>query len=141
MQEQSRKNLTSIALVVGVLFLVFVIYTLIRHIPALQTALQTPFPQALKEASLWFTLAEMLFYSAVMVALFGFISVWLPELRFVLWAGTALVVLAGLLYLAAAVTYYQGNGMGPLVQQGGFMFLVSLIFPFIVRMLLKRFRK
>ena len=141
MQEQSRKNLTSIALVAGILVLVFVIYTLIRHIPALQASLQTPFPQALGEAGLWFTLAEMLFYSAVMVALFGFISVWLPGLRFVLWAGTGLVILAGLLYLAAAVTYYQSNGMGPLVQQGGFMFLVSLIFPFIVRMLLKRFRK
>jgi hypothetical protein len=141
MNEQPRDKLRTIAFVIGILDAIFILFTIIRHIPALQAALQTPFPQVLKEGGLWFTLAEMLFYSAVLAALFGLISLWLPELRFILWAGTALVVVAGLLYLVAVVTYYQSQGMGPFIQQGGFMFLVSLVFPFIVRMLLKRMNR
>jgi hypothetical protein len=73
------------------------------------------------------------------VALYGLLSLWLPELYFILWFGAGLVVGAGLLYLLAAVVYYLGAGMGVPVQQGIFMFLLSLSVPILAVKLNKRY--
>jgi hypothetical protein len=65
----------------------------------------------------------------------------MPELRFILWFGVGMVILAGLVYLLAAVMYYQGAGMGAPVQQGIFMFLLSLAVLILVVMLLRRYKR
>ena len=91
--------------------------------------LQTPGSQALRDYELLFTLGETLFISAGLVAFYGLISLWLADLRIILWAGLSLVVVAGLVYLMGAVTCYQTQGIGPGIPQGGSMFLLSLAIP------------
>ena len=130
-----------IALGLGILDVILIFITLLRHASVLQAALATPFAQAWKQAELWSALAEMLFYCAILVALYGLISLWLPELRIILWIGVGLVVVAGLVYLLAAVVYYRSQGMGAPIQQGLFMFLLSVAFPFLVFKLLKRLNR
>jgi hypothetical protein len=128
---------------IGIAFLdvILVFITLIRHVPALQVAMEAPFPQILKISTLWSALAELLFYWAILVALYGLTSLWLPDLRFTLWVGAGMVVVAGMIYLLSGVIYYQNQGMGPPFQQGIFMFLLSLAVPFLVFKLLKRLQR
>jgi len=129
-----------IKLAIGIAFLdVFMIFiTLIRYVPILMAAVEPPFSQLLRDARVWSILAELLFYWAILVVLYGLISLWLPELRFILWTGVALGVVAGLIYVLAGVMYYQCHGMGAPIQQGGFMFLLSASAPFLMYKLLKR---
>jgi len=130
-----------IALGFAILDGILIVITLIRHLSALQPAFLTPFPQVLMDAGSWFTVAEMCFYCAVLVAFYGLFLLWLPELPFILWFGAGLVVSAGLLYLLAAIMYYRGAGMGAPVQQGIFMFLLSLAVPILARMLTGRVKR
>jgi hypothetical protein len=132
-------NLFAIILAVVDVILIFI--TLMMHVPALQEAVVCSFPEVLFEHGLWTVAAETMFYCAILVTLYGLISIWLPEMHFILWAGAGLAVLAGLVYLLASLTYYQGHGMGAPIQQGGFMFLVSLAFPFLVFKLLRHERQ
>ena len=131
----------AIALGIAILDVILILSTLIRHLPRLLPAFLIPFPQVLLDAGSWFTLAEICFYCAVLVALYGFVSLWLPELRFVLWFGAGSVVGTGLLYLLAAGMYYHCAGMGVPVQQGIFMFLLSLTVPILVGMLNNRYTR
>jgi hypothetical protein len=128
-----------IALGIAILDVLLILITLIRHLPMLQPAFLIPFPQVLMDAGSWFTVAEICFSCAALVALYGLLSLWLPELYFILWFGAGLVVGAGLLYLLAAVVYYLGAGMGVPVQQGIFMFLLSLSVPILAAKLNKRY--
>jgi hypothetical protein len=130
-----------IALGIATLDVILILITLIRHLPRMQPAFLIPFPQVLMDAGSWFTLAEICFYCAVLVALYGLLSLWLPELRFILWVGAGLVVGAGLLYLLAGVMYYRGAGMGAPFQQGIFMFLLSLAVPVLAVKLLRRYKR
>jgi hypothetical protein len=126
------------ALGIAILDVILILITLIRNLPRLQPAFLIPFPQVLLDAASWFTLAEICFYCAMLVALYGLFSLWMPELRFILWFGAGLVVGAGLLYLVAAAIYYRGAGMGVPFQQGLFMFLLSLSVPILVVRLNRR---
>jgi hypothetical protein len=130
-----------IAVGIAILDVILILITLIRHMPALQDAMEPPFPQMLKESGLWSVVAELLFYWAILVALYGLTSLWLPDLRFTLWVGAGLVVIAGMVYLLAGVMYFQNQGMGPPFQQGIFMFLLCLSAPFLVFKLLKRVKR
>jgi hypothetical protein len=130
-----------IALGIAFLDVILILLTLIQQLPRLQPAFLIPFPQILMDAGAWFTLAEICFYCAALVALYGFISLWMPELYFILWFGAGLVVGTGLLYLIAAVMYYHGAGMGVPVQQGIFMFLLSLAVPILVIKLNRRYTR
>ena len=130
-----------IAFVLAILDVVLIFLTLIRYVPALQEAVNGSYPKVLLGPGLWSVAAETMFYCAILVTLYGLISLWLPEMHFILWAGAGLAVLAGLVYLLYSATYYHGHGMGAPIQQGGFMFLVSLAFPFLVYKLLKRERQ
>jgi hypothetical protein len=127
-----------IAIVLAILDVILIFITIMKHVPALQEAVASSFPKVLFEPGLWTVAAETMFYCAILVTLYGLISLWLPEMHFILWAGAGLAVLAGLIYLLASATYYQDHGMGAPIQQGGFMFLVSLAFPFLVYKLLIR---
>jgi hypothetical protein len=130
-----------IAIILAILDVILIFITLLKHVPALQEAVVCSFPEVLFEPRLWTVAAETMFYCAILVTLYGLISLWLPEMHFILWAGAGLAVLAGSVYLLASATYYQDHGMGAPIQQGGFMFLVSLAFPFLVYKLLKRERQ
>jgi hypothetical protein len=132
------KNLFAIFL--AILDVALIYYTLMNHIPALEDAVIFSFPQVLLEPGLWTVAAETLFCCAILVTVYGLITVWLPEMFFILWAGAGLAILAGLVYLVAAVTFYQSQGMGAPIQQGGFMFLISLTFPLLVLRLLRRMK-
>ncbi len=114
------------ALGIAILDVVLILITIVKQLPRLQPAFLIPFPQVLTDADSWFTLAEICFYCAALVLLYGLLSLWLPELHFVLWLGAGLVVGAGLLYLLAGVMYFRTAGMGIRFQQGIFMFLLSL---------------
>ena len=130
-----------IALGIAILDVILILLTLIRQLPRLQPAFLIPFPKVLMDAGSWFTLAEICFYCAALVALYGFLTMWMPELYFILWFGAGLVVGSGLLYLLAAVMYYHGAGMGIPVQQGIFMFLLSMTVPILVVKLNKRYTR
>jgi len=130
-----------IAIVLAILDVILIYITLIKYVPALQEAVNYSFPRVLREPGLWSVAAETMFYCAILVTLYGLISLWLPEMHFILWAGAGLAILAGMVYLLSSATYYLGHGMGAPIQQGGFMFLVSLAFPFLVYKLLKRERQ
>ncbi len=127
------------ALGIAILDVILILVTLINQLPRLQPAFMIPFPQVLKDAASWFTLAEICFCCAILVVLYGLISLWLPELHFVLWLGAGLVVGAGLLYLLAGVMYFRSTGMGVPFQQGIFMFLLSLSVIILAVRLNKRF--
>ena len=127
-----------IAIVLAILDVILIFITVMKHVPALQEAVVSSFPTVLFEPGLWTVVAETLFYCAILVTVYGLISLWLPEMHFILWAGAGLAVLAGLVYMLASMTYYLSHGMGAPIQQGGFMFLVSLAFPFLVYKLLRR---
>jgi hypothetical protein len=129
-----------IALGLAILDVILILITLLRHAYALQEAMVLPLTQAWKQSELWAVLAEMLFYCAILVALYGLISLWLSELRIILWIGVGLVFMAGLVYLLSAVVYYQSEGMGAPIQQGLFMFLFSICSPFLAFKLIKRIR-
>lgn len=128
-----------LALGIAILDVIAILITLIQNLPRLQPTFLIPFPQVLMDAGSWFTLAEICFYCAALVALYGLLSLWLPELYFILWFGAGLVIGAGLLYLLGAGLYYRVAGMGVQAQQGIFMFLLSLTAPILVVRLNKRF--
>ena len=130
-----------VALGIAFLDVILILITLIKRIPGLQFAFLIPFPQVLKVPGLWFKVAEICFYCSVLVALYCLISLWIPEVRFILWIGAGLVVGAGVLYLLGAVVYYWGEGMGVPVQQGIFMFLLSLAVPFLMLKLVRRYKR
>jgi hypothetical protein len=127
------------ALGVATLDVILILITLIKQLPRLQPAFLAPFPQVLMDSWLWFTVAEICFYCAFLVALYCLVSLWIPEARFILWIGAGLVVGAGLLYLVAALVYYRAEGMGVPFQQGIFMFLLSLSVPVLVVRLIHRY--
>jgi hypothetical protein len=129
------------ALGIAILDVILILITLIQQLPRLQPAFLIPFPQVLMDAGSWFILAEICFYCAVLVALYGMLALWMPELIAVLWFGAGLVVGAGLLYLTAGLMYYRGSGMGVPVQQGFFMFLLSLTAPILAVRMLKRYER
>jgi hypothetical protein len=133
---QSMRYMAALGIAFPVVILIFI--TLIRHVPMLVEAMGISPSQPLKEFSMWSVIAEMVFLWAILVGLYGLVSLWLPELRFILWFGMGLAVLAGMLYLIAGVMYYQRQGMGAPFQQGAFMFLFSLILPFLAFKLLER---
>jgi hypothetical protein len=137
--RQPTRN--KIALGIAILDVILILITLIRQLPGLQPAFLIPFPQVLMDAGSWFTLAEICFCCALLVALYGLLTLWLPELISILWFGAGLVVGAGLLYLLAAVMYYHGAGMGVPVQQGIFMLLLSLSVPIVAVKLTRRVKK
>jgi hypothetical protein len=126
------------ALAFASLDVILILLTLINQLPRLGPAFLIPYPQVLVEASVWFTLASISFCCAVLVALYCLISLWIPEVKFILWYGAAAVVGSGVLYLVAAVMYYRGAGMGVPVQQGLFMFLLSLSVPILAARLSRR---
>jgi len=130
-----------IALGIAILDVSLIVITLIRHLSELQPAFLIPLSQVLMDAGYWFTVAEMCFYCAVLVALYGLLLLWLPEMPYILWFGAGLVVGAGLLYLLAAILYYRGAGIGAPVEQGIFMFLLSLTIPILARMLSGRLKR
>jgi hypothetical protein len=129
MEQISQRRRYNIAMEMGILYAIIILYTILRRIPEVVTVLQTPGSQALRDYELLFTLGETLFISAGLVAFYGLISLWLADLRIILWAGLSLVVVAGLVYLMGAVTCYQTQGIGPAIPQGGSMFLLSLAIP------------
>ena len=126
MEQISKHRRYNIALEMGILYAIIILYISLPRIPEILTSLQTPGSEALRDHGLLFTLGETLFISAGLVAFYGLISLWLADLRFILWAGLSLVVVAGLVYLMGAVSYYQTQGIGPAIPQGGAMFLLSL---------------
>lgn len=126
-----------IALGVALLDLILIFITLIQHIPALVTAMGIFPSQTLEKSGLWAIIAEVLFIWAMLVMLYGMLSLWLPELRFTLWAGVGLAVLAGGFYLLAGVLDYHQQGLGAPLRQGLFMFLLSLTLPLLAIRLVK----
>lgn len=128
------------ALGIATLDVILILITLIKELPRLQPAFLEPFPQVLMDAWLWFTVAEICFSCAFLVALYCLVSVWIPEARFILWIGAGLVVAAGLLYLVAALVYFRADGMGVPFQQGIFMFLLSLSVPVLAVKLIRRYK-
>ena len=134
-----RKQSSHYPIAFGIAFvdIILIFITLIQHIPALVTAMGIFPSQMLGKSGLWAIIAEMLFIWAMLVMLYGMISLWLPELRFTLWAGVGLAVLAGGFYLLAGVLYYHQQGMGAPLRQGLFMFLLSLTMTFLAMRLLK----
>jgi hypothetical protein len=127
-----------IALGLAILDGVLVVLTLVRHADVFRAAFDAPFTQLLAQSTWWSGMAEVLFYCTTMVTLYGLISLWMPDLRIVLWAGLSLVVIAGLLYLLSALLFFRSDGMGAPVQQGLFMFVISILFPLLLIKLLRR---
>ena len=141
MNLSRRPMLHKIALGLAILVGILILITLVKHFPALKANLASPFTQALMGPGLWSVVAETLFYISILLVLYGLVSLWLPDLRIILWVGVSLGVIAGLLYLVAGVLFYQSQGMGAPIQQGLFMFLISLASPFLIFKLLKRVNK
>jgi hypothetical protein len=140
MEQISKRRRYNIALEMGVLYSIIILLTFFRRVPGLLALLQRPGSGAWKDHGALFMLGEAVFISAGLVAFYGLISLWLADLRFILWSGLGLVVLAGLIYLAGAVTCYQTQGLGPAIPQGAAMFLLSLLIPILTGNLLMRFR-
>lgn len=131
--ERKRMSTTPlIALVIAVIDIALIIFLLYKELPNLQAEFQTPFPQILTQAKMWFKLAEVMFQSAGLIMVYGLISLIFPRLRFVLKLGAGLANLAGVPYLFSLVMSYRSHDMGVSIVQAMIMFLLCMILPFLV---------
>jgi hypothetical protein len=141
MDQISKRRRYNIALEMGILYSIIILYTVMRNVPELIQLLQTSGTPLIQDYSVLFSIGETLFISGCLVAFYGLLSLWLADLRFILWAGLGLVVVAGCTYLMGAVTSYQTRGIGPAIPQGGSMFLLSLFIPVLTSKLVMRPRR
>lgn len=131
---ERKKHSTSplIALIIALIDTSLIIFLLLRQLPILQAEFQTPFPQILTQAGMWFKLAEVMFQSAGLIMVYGLISLIFPKLRFILQAGAGLANLAGVPYLFSLVMSYRSPGMGVSIVQAMIMFLLCMTLPYLV---------
>lgn len=120
-----------IPLLIALIDAVLIYFTLRKELPLLQGDFQTPFPYVLKQAGMWFNLAEMMFHSAGLIIVYGMISLVYPRLRFVLVMGVYLANLAGVPYLFSVLTSFRSRQPVPTIQQAILMFLVCMTLPFL----------
>jgi hypothetical protein len=132
MERKSHSTSPRIAFWIALIDILLIYFTLHRELPALKIEFQTPFPQVLNQAGMWFKLAEMLFHSAGLIMLFGMISLLIPKLRFVLQFGAGLANLAGVPYLFSLVMTYRSRDLGVSIRQAILMFVLCMILPFLV---------
>jgi hypothetical protein len=125
-----------IAFLIALIDVVLIYFTLRKELPLLQGSFQTPFPNVLYQAEMWFNLAEMMFHSAGLIIVYGMISLLIPRLRFVLVSGVYLANLAGVPYLFSVLTSFRSREPIPTIQQAILMFLVCMILPFLASRLI-----
>jgi hypothetical protein len=131
---ERKKQATSpfIALLIALIDAGLIIFLLQKELPTLQAEFQTPFPQILMQAGMWFKLAEVMFQSAGLIMVYGLISLIFPKLRFLLQLGAGLANLAGVPYLFSLVMTYRSPGMGVSIVQAMIMFLLCMTLPYLV---------
>lgn len=141
MDQISKRRRYNIALEMGILYSIIVLFTVMRNVPGFLHLLTTSGTPLIQDHSVLFSIGETLFISGSLVALYGLLSLWLADLHFILWVGLGLVVVAGCTYLMGAVTAFHTRGIGPAIPQGGSMFLLSLFIPVLTSKLFLRLRR
>ena len=136
MERKSHSTTPMVAILMALIVVILIFFTLHRELPALQAEFQTPFPQILNQAGMWFKLAEVLFHSAGLIMIYGMISLLFPKLRFVLQLGAGLANLAGVPYLFSLVMTYRSHVLGVSIQLAMIMFLLCMILPYLVSRLI-----
>jgi hypothetical protein len=132
MERKSQSTTPRIAFWIALIDLILIFFTLRKELPALQIEFQTPFPQVMNQAGMWFKLAEILFHSAGLIMIYGLISLLFPRLRFILQLGAGLANLAGVPYLFSLVMSYRSHQHGMNIQLAILMFLLCMILPYLV---------
>jgi hypothetical protein len=136
MERKSQSTTPRIAILIALIDVILIFFTVRTELPSLQAEFQTPFPQILNQAGMWFNLAEILFHSAGLIMVYGLISLIFPRLRFVLQIGAGLANLAGVPYLFSLVMSYRYHQQGMNIQLAMIMFLLCMILPFLVTKML-----
>jgi len=136
MERKSQSTTPRIAILIALIDVILIFFTLRTELPTLKAEFQTPFPQILNQAGMWFNLAEIMFHSAGLIMVYGLISLLFPRLRFVLQLGAGLANLAGVPYLFSLVMSYRNHQQGMNIQLAMIMFLLCMILPFLVYKLL-----
>jgi hypothetical protein len=132
MERKSQSTTPRIAILIALIDVILIFFTVRTELPSLQAEFQTPFPQILNQAGMWFNLAEILFHSAGLIMVYGLISLIFPRLRFVLQIGAGLANLAGVPYLFSLVMSYRYHQQGMNIQLAMIMFLLCMLLPFLV---------
>ncbi len=132
MERKSPNTSPKIAILIALLVFALIIFTLHKELPRLQAQFQTPFPQILLQAGMWYDLAEVMFHSASLIMVYGLISLLFPKLRFILQTGAGMANLAAFPYLFSLAMTYRGQQPGIAIQPAIFMFLLCMILPFLV---------
>ena len=136
MERKSQSTTPRIAILIALIDVILIFYTVRTELPTLQAEVQTPFPQILNQAGMWFNLAEIMFHSAGLIMVYGLISLLFPRLRFVLQLGAGLANLAGVPYLFSLVMSARYHQQGMNIQLAMIMFLLCMILPFLVTKML-----
>ena len=136
MERKSQSTTPRIAILIALIDVILIFYTVRTELPTLQAEFQTPFPQILNQAGMWFNLAEIMFHSAGLIMVYGLISLLFPRLRFVLQLGAGLANLAGVPYLFSLVMSARYHQQGMNIQLAMIMFLLCMILPFLVTKML-----
>lgn len=136
MERKKQTTTPGIAFLLALIDIALIFFTLHKELPKLQTEFQTPFPLILRQAGMWFTLAEVLFHSAGLIMMYGLISLLFPRLRFILQLGAGLANLAGVPYLFSLVMSLRSTQQSTNIQLAIFMFLLCMILPYLVSKLI-----
>ena len=131
MERKKHSTTPTLAILIGLIDVGLIFLTLRKWLPSLQAEFQTPFPQVLKQTTMWFNLAEMMFQSGGLIIVYGMISLLIPRLRFILAAGVFLANLAGVPFLFAVLTSMRSRQPEIAIQQAILMFLLCMILPFL----------
>lgn len=132
MERTRRTTSSTIALLMAIIVGVLIVFTFHKELPRLQAQFQTPFPQILLQAGMWYQLAEVMFHSAGLIMVYGLISLLFPKLRFVFKVGAGMANMAGVPYLFSLVMSYRNQQRGVAIGPAIFMFLLCMILPYLI---------
>jgi len=136
MENKRHTASPSIAILIALIDIALIFFTLHQELPRLRIEFQTPFPQIMTQAAMWYELAEVIFHSAGLIMVYGLISLIFPRLRFILQLGAGMANLAGVPYLFSLVMSLRGNQQGMNIQLAVFMFILCMVLPYLVSKLL-----
>jgi hypothetical protein len=136
MERKRHTTTPTLAILIAVIDGILIFLTLRKELPSLQAEFQAPFPQVLKQTTMWFNLAELMFHSGGLIIVYGMISLLIPRLRFILVLGVYLANLAGVPYLFAVLTSWRSRQPEIAIQQAILMFMLCMILPFLASRLI-----
>ena len=136
MERKRHTTTPTLAILIAVIDGILIFLTLRKELPSLQAEFQAPFPQVLKQTTMWFNLAELMFHSGGLIIVYGMISLLIPRLRFILVLGVYLANLAGVPYLFAVLTSWRSHQPQIAIQQAILMFMLCMILPFLASRLI-----